>query len=182
MNTFPLNRTTLNGRIRYATSAGLEGETGMLFIVSESNLSPMVGSASMAFTTTGVVSSQIILSAAPVTMTFSVTGNALFNNQFLIGTTGIAFDATGTMNTIRYISGETLLALEATGSMKNLGRLAGQVTVEFTMNGDPLAIRFMEGAAVFALDITGDLSINPSSVDDDQRTFRRPFKNREFAR
>jgi hypothetical protein len=182
MNTFPLNGTTLGSAIRYATSAGLEGEASMVFIVSENNLSTMVSSVGMTFTVAGEITSQVILTAPNVSMTFTMTGDGLFNNQFLYGNIAVALDASGDPSVIKYLEGTDLMTLTAAGTLKMLGRLAGQVDVALALSGDPLTMRFMEGVVVLALGVTGDLSINPSSVDDDQRTFSRPSSQREFAR
>ena len=182
MNTFPLNGTTLGSAIRYATSAGLEGEADMVFIVSENNLSTMVSSVGMTFTVAGEITSQVILTAPNVSMTFTMTGDGLFNNQFLYGDIAVALDASGDPSVMHRLAGADLMTLEATGSLRLLGRLAGQVDVALNLSGDPLTIRFLEGAVVLALDSRGVLSINPSSVDDDQRTFSRPSSQREFAR
>lgn len=182
MNSHPLNGAAFNSTISYATSAGLAGEVDMIFVVSEQNNAPINGSISMQFTVAGQLSSAAILSAPPITMTFGVNGDGLFNNTYLIGTTGIAFAPSGTMNGLIPMSVTEAMTLDATGSLTMVGHLNGEVDVVFSANGTPSAMRFLNGAVVLALTMTGDLSLNPSAPDDDERTFNRPFTQREFRR
>lgn len=182
MNTFPLNGTGLDDAIRYATSAGLAGQVDMLFIVSNQNQVPMVGEIDLSMVVAGQISSQVVLTADPASMAFTVSGDGLFNNTFLNGTATMSFDMTGNTVILGQLQGQVVMSFDAVAALSMVGFLTGESDMGFDIAGVIRAIRFLDGNTIIGLDLAGDLSTNPSADDDIARTFRRAFNQREFRR
>lgn len=183
MNTFPLNGTTLGTAVRYATSAGLAGEVDMVFTVSEQNQVPMNGSITMNFTVGGQISSIVSLTASPILMGFTVNGDGLFNNTFLVGTATMGFTVAGdALRNLNQLQGEVVMSFDVAGSLLKTGYFAGEIDMAFAVEGALRAIKFLDGTAYFLIDVVGAMNNNASDVDDDARSFRRPFQQREFRR
>jgi hypothetical protein len=184
MNTNPLDGAVIDGVIRYATAPIPAGQISSVLIMAERNIQTIVGGMTFVHTVAGQIAAQvqITVDTPSIAMAHTVNGDGIFNNTFMIGHVVSSLDLTGSMYMTGYLSFRDTFVHEIAGDVQMEGMLSGANSFTLVMAGDPIAVGLMSGDMVDTLTMTGDLSVNISSPDDDARTFKREFTQREFRR
>lgn len=183
LNQYPLNGIGFNSSVDYGTEPFPASQINMILTMSEKNLSFMVGDISIVHSLAGQVSAKVNLSGdISLVLSSDLNMAGLYNGAFLSGGDSIALSMSGDPYTAYADLGDDLLVLTTTGDLTKTQTLGGGCSIVLSMGGDPVAKIFMAGDLMMAMTLDGQVSSNVQSEDDDARTFKRAFKEREFSR
>lgn len=140
-------------------------------------------STGIAFSLTGVMSGDRYLPAAAANLNFGTSGS-LTNFAQMQAVTDVEFNATvNAPRATKYLQGATDISLDTSGLVTSLNYFGPtSVGIQFTVVGQVGTTIRMAGSTQILLNVSGQMSNNPSAVDAEDRVVVRPYVNRVAVR